>query len=122
MGLLGFWTAIIARGPWTLATLGLAYAAFAYHWSVLQWVYHLRTPIDVVEGAYNLRVPAPVRRAWLNFNCNLTHHRRPELPWQELHAATDPTQTQPLWYRYLLMWLPPTRFPDDLSSLEKTCV
>lgn len=118
--LLVFWGVVLLWGPWSLATILVSYAAFAYHWSVLQWIYHLRTPIHVIEGAYNLRLPSPIRLAWLNFNCNLTHHRRPELPWQELHAATDLAETQPLWYRYLWMWAPPTRFPDDLSSLDKT--
>ena len=118
--LLGFWGVILVVGPWSLVTLAVAYAAFAYHWSVLQWIYHLRTPIHVVEGAYNLRLPPPVGLMWLNFNCNLTHHRLPALPWQELPAHTDWAETQPLWWRYLLMWLPPRRFPDEFSSLEKT--
>lgn len=118
--LLSFWGLVGLWGPWSLLTLVLAYGAFAYHWSVLQWIYHLRTPIDVVEGAYNLRLPPPVGLLWLNFNCNLTHHRRPELPWQELPAHTDRSETRPLWYMYLRMWLPPTRFPDELSSLDKT--
>ena len=119
LGLLGFWGVLLAVGPWSFLTLALAYGAFAYHWSVLQWVYHLRTPLDVVEGAYNLRLPAPIRLAWLNFNYNLTHHRRPELPWQELPAHTDLGETQPLWYRYVLMWLPPIPLPDDPSVLDK---
>lgn len=120
VGLALFWGAVLAVGPWRWSTLALAYAAFAYHWSVLQWVYHLRTPIDVVEGAYNLRLPAPIRLGWLNFNYNLTHHRRPELPWQELPEHTDLAETQPLWWRYLLMWLPPTPYPSDTTYLRKT--
>ncbi|MEZ4320876.1 MAG: fatty acid desaturase [Myxococcota bacterium] len=118
--LAGFWGLVLAFGPWSWGTLALAYAAFAYHWSVLQWIYHLRTPIHVIEGAYNLRIPTPMRVLWLNFNCNLTHHRRPDLPWQELYRHTNLEETRPLWFQYLLMWLPPRRFPDDLSSLEKT--
>jgi fatty acid desaturase len=79
----------------------------------LQWVYHLRTPIDVVEGAYNLRVPPPFRQLMLNFNCNLTHHRRPHLPWQALYDETDQSETQPIWYRWLLVLVPPEPFPDE---------
>jgi len=112
-----FWAGLLLYGPWSATTLGLAYGAFAVSWSSLQWVYHLRTPIDVVEGAYNLRVPMPVRRLILNFNCNLTHHRRPHLPWQALYAATDQRETQPMWYRWLMVLLPPEPFPDEPAQL-----
>lgn len=120
--LAAFWVPLVALGPWAPTTLLVAYASFAFSWSSLQWVYHLRTPLHVVEGAYNLRLPTPLRWLFLNFNMNLTHHRRPYLPWQELHAASDPRETQPLWYRWLLMFKPPMRFPEraeDLAFLEK---
>lgn len=122
VGLAAFWGPVIVWGPWSVGTLGLAYLAFAFSWSSLQWVYHLRTPLHVVEGAYNLRLPTPIRWLFLNFNMNLTHHRRPYLPWQELYAVTDQRETQPLWYRWLLMFKPPMRFPkraEDLAFLEK---
>lgn len=102
-----------------LETLLMAFAAFAFTWSSLQWVYHLRTPLDPIEGAYNLRSLAPVRWLFLNFNYNLTHHRHPELHWQELHEKTDLRETQPSWYRYLMVFLPPVPLPQDLSVLEK---
>ena len=120
LGLAVFWGALLAFGPWRGSTIALAYAAFAYHWSVLQWVYHVHTPFDVVEGAYNLRLPAPLQAVWLNFNHNLTHHRRPDLPWQELPSHTELRETQPLWWRHLRMWLPPTRYPAEPPDLTKT--
>ncbi len=104
---------------WRLSTLAIAYSAFAFSWSSLQWVYHLRTPLDPVEGAYNLRSWRPVRWLFLNFNYNLTHHRHPELHWQELHQQTNLKETQPSWYRYLLIFLPPEPLPTDLTKLEK---
>jgi len=113
------WGGLLGYGPWHWQTLITAYAAFAFSWSSLQWVYHLHTPIHVVEGAYNLRLPMPVRILFLNFNYNLTHHRQPSLPWQELRANSDPRQTQPLWYRYMRVFLPPMPFPEDLTRLEK---
>lgn len=119
LGSLAFWTAVIAWGPWRLSTLAIAYGAFAFSWSSLQWIYHMHTPVHVVEGAYNLRAPGPVRALFLNFNYNLTHHRNPWLPWQELYRQSNPEETQPLWYRYLLVFRPPVPFPDDLSVLEK---
>ena len=74
---LAFWGGLLWLGPWHWQTIAVAYAAFAFTWSSLQWVYHLHTPVHVVEGAYNLRAPWLVRVLFLNFNYNLTHHRRP---------------------------------------------
>jgi fatty acid desaturase len=110
---------LFLAGPWRPSTLLLAYGGFAFTWSSLQWVYHLHTPLHVVEGAYNLRLPLPLRALFLNFNCNLTHHRSPATPWQELHRDSDPRETQPLWYRYLLVFRPPVPFPSEFSGLEK---
>jgi len=104
---------------WQLHNVAVAYAAFAFSWSSLQWVYHLRTPLDPIEGAYNLRSLAPIRWLFLNFNYNLTHHRHPELHWQELHRQTNIQETQPSWYRYLLVFLPPEPLPEDFRTLEK---
>ncbi|MEP6692516.1 MAG: fatty acid desaturase, partial [Gemmatimonadaceae bacterium] len=81
--LLAIWGGIIWRGPWHWHTLLFAYTAFAFSWSSLQWIYHLYTPIHVIEGAYNVRAPWIVRLLFLNFNYNLTHHRHPAMPWQE---------------------------------------
>ena len=119
IGSVAFWVGLLWLGPWRWQTLAIAYAAFAFSWSSLQWVYHLHTPVHVVEGAYNLRAPLLVRILFLNFNYNLTHHRRPSLPWQELYSHSDQKETQPLWYRYLLTFRPPVRLPKDLSVLAK---
>ena len=113
------WGSLVCFGPWHWETLAIAYAAFAFTWSSLQWVYHLNTPIHVIEGAYNLRLPLVMRLLFLNFNCNLTHHRDPSMPWQELFANSNQKETQPLWYRYLRVFYPPMPFPNDLSVLEK---
>lgn len=114
-----FWVAAILLFDWRWSTLLTAYAAFALSWSWLQWVYHVRSPIDVIEGAYNLRVATPVRWLFLNFNYNLTHHRDSSWHWQELHAVSDPAETQPLWYRTINMVFPPQRLPDDVTSIKK---
>jgi fatty acid desaturase len=119
LALIIFWGSLFYFGPFRWQTLLLCYGSFALSWSSLQWVYHLNTPLHVVEGAYNLRAPILVRWLFLNFNYNLTHHRRPYLPWQELPMATNLQETQPLWYRWLLILKWPIRFPDDLSFLEK---
>jgi len=113
------WAVMLRYGPWHWQTLAIAYGAFAFSWSSLQWVYHLWTPLHVIEGAYNLRAPWIVRVLFLNFNYNLTHHRHPSIPWQELYRRSDPKETQPLWYRYARVVLPPVPFPSDQSILEK---
>lgn len=105
---------------WTWHVVLIAYIAFGFSWSSLQWVYHMRTPIDVVEGAYNLRAPRVVRWAFLNFNYNLTHHRHPSMHWQHMHAASNLKETRPLWYGWLQLFSPPQRMPEDVSSLDKT--
>ena len=100
--------------------LAVAYAAFAFSWSSLQWVYHMRTPLDTIEGAYDLRAPRLVRWLFLNFNYNLSHHRAPYEPWQRMHAMVDQRETQPLWYRYLLVFKAPEPMPADPSTIRKT--
>lgn len=119
LGALAVWAAVLWATHWSFATLALCYGAFAFTWSSLQWVYHINTPLDNVEGAYNLRLPTPVRWLFLNFNYNLTHHRDPHRPWQELYATSDQRETQPLVYRWVRMFKPPAPRPDDLSYLEK---
>ncbi len=114
------WLGIGALLGWSAWVVAIAYAAFAFSWSSLQWIYHMRTPLDVVEGTYNLRAPRLVRWLFLNFNYNLTHHRQPALRWQQMHAASDPRETRPLWWGWLGIFLPPRRLPADLSQLDKT--
>lgn len=121
LALAGFWGALLRWGPWSGGAIALCYGAFAVSWSSLQWVYHLRTPLHPVEGAYNLRAPWLVRMLFLNFNYNLTHHRRPALAWQELPAQTDLRESQPLWHRWIRIPLqPPAPYPDDPAALART--
>ncbi len=102
-----------------LAYVLLFYAAFAFSWSSLQWIYHVRTPLDVVEGTYNLRAPFLVRALFLNFNYNLTHHRDPGLRWQYMHDVTNLRETRPLWFSWLAILKPPAPMPKD-RVIEKS--
>jgi len=113
------WTAAFVLLGWDWRVVAVLYAAFAFSWSSLQWVYHMRTPLDRIEGAYDLRAPAVVRLLFLNFNYNLAHHRQPNLPWQAMHGVVDPRETQPLWYRYLLVFRCPEPLPSDVGALRK---
>lgn len=114
------WLSVGTVLGWKGHVVLLTYIAFAFSWSSLQWVYHMRTPLDVVEGAYNMRAPRLVRWAFLNFNYNLTHHRQSQLHWQQMHRASNLKETRPLWFGWLQVFLPPQRLPDDLTQLAKT--
>jgi fatty acid desaturase len=114
-----WWALCIWLFAWDWRVLLAAYASFAFSYSSLQWIYHMRTPLDRVEGAYDLRLPAPLRWLFLSFNYNLSHHRYPRAAWQELHARVDPRQTQPLWRRYVGVFRPPEPFPADPARLTK---
>ncbi|WP_374654854.1 fatty acid desaturase [Dongia sp.] len=52
--------------------------------SFLDNVYHFRTPLDRVDYAYNLSLPAPLQLLFLNMNMHRVHHRRMQLPWWQL--------------------------------------
>lgn len=104
---------------WDWKTLLICYGVLAFTWSSLQYVYHMRTPLDVIEGTYNLRLPTPIRWLFLNFNYNLTHHRDLNLPWQNLYKLSNQKETQPLWYRYFMVFKPPEPFPEDVSKYDK---
>jgi fatty acid desaturase len=115
----GWWVGCSWLFGWRAGVLASAYAAFAFSYSSLQWIYHMRTPLDRVEGAYDLRLPTPMRWLFLSFNYNLAHHRWPRVHWQELHARVDPRETQPLWRRYLGVFRPPQPLPQRPSQLTK---
>ena len=113
------WTAAFVLLDWDWRVVAVLYAAFAFSWSSLQWVYHMRTPLDRIEGAYDLRAPAVVRLLFLNFNYNLAHHRQPNRRGRRCTGVVDPRETQPLWYRYLLVFKCPEPLPRDVGALRK---
>jgi fatty acid desaturase len=88
----------------------VCYAAFALHWSSLQYADHAWSPLDVKEGAWNLRVPLLYRWVFLNYHLHLVHHRHPRLPWIHLPDHVDPSEPQPSFLAiYLRMWGGPRR-------------
>ena len=114
-----WWALCVFAFGWDWRVLLALYACFAFSYSSLQWIYHMRTPLDRIEGAYDLRLPTPVRWLFLNFNYNLSHHRSPRAPWQHLHRLADRRETQPLWRRYVGVFRAPEPFPDDPRRLAK---
>lgn len=73
-------------GPlWWMVAAALLGRAFLI--SFFDNAYHYGTPLDDVLYSYNLRLPAPLAAAMLNFNLHAVHHRRPALPWSHLKGA-----------------------------------
>ncbi len=101
----------------------LCYAAFALHWSVLQYADHAWSARDVRDGAWNLHVLPPFRWIALNYHYHLAHHQHPEAPWRELPQLVDGNQPQPSFWRvYFSLWkgvrpAPAMGAPADLAYL-----
>ena len=127
------WLEIAAGFAWQVALwllLDLRWEAwllchwlFAMHWSALQYVDHAWSARDVIHGAWDLSVPAPVRWLALNYHYHLAHHRHPTACWTELpHLATSEGQPS-FWQVYLSLWrngvqpAPPMGAPADRSLL-----
>jgi fatty acid desaturase len=96
----------------TLAGWACCYAAFAVNWSALQYADHAWSPLDVRDGAWDLRVNPLVRALFLNYHYHLAHHRHPKVPWIHLPRFVDPSRPRPAFLRiYLEMWRGPRVLP-----------
>jgi fatty acid desaturase len=96
----------------SLAGWAVCYAAFAVHWSGLQYADHAFSPLNAQDGAWNLRANVISRSLFLNYHHHLAHHRHPNTPWLYLGRYVDPAEPQPsflgIWLR---MWRGPRRLP-----------
>lgn len=92
----------------------LCYAAFAVNWSSLQYADHAWSPLDVLEGAWNLRVNRVVRWLFLNYHHHKAHHQHPDVPWMHLGECVDPKEPRPSFLSvYLSMWRGPRPLPES---------
>ena len=95
-----------------LAGWALCYAAFAVHWSGLQYADHAFSSLDPHDGAWNLRANPVSRLLFLNYHLHLAHHRHPHTPWLYLAQHVDPREPQPSFLAvWLSMWRGPRRLP-----------
>ena len=88
----------------------ICYFAFAFSWSSQQYIYHVRSPRHLVEGAFNLKLWRPLELLYLNFNYHLSHHRAVSVPWIHMRRWTlehAQAPTQRYFATYLRMWRPP---------------
>jgi fatty acid desaturase len=90
------------------------YIAFGINWSALQYADHAFSKLDVVEGAWDLRVHPVVQAVFLNYHLHLAHHRQPTLPWIYLPRYVDSRRQRPRFLSmYARMWLGPRRAPGE---------
>ncbi|MGE5453414.1 MAG: fatty acid desaturase [Acidobacteriota bacterium] len=97
---------------WTLLGLNwhavaICYAAFAFSWSSQQYIYHVRTPRHLIEGAFDLKLWRPMQWLYLNFNFHLGHHRAPNVPWLYMADIAQAQPTQGYLMTYMKLWRPP---------------
>lgn len=92
----------------------LCYAAFAVHWSGLQYADHAFSPLDPHDGAWNLRANPLSRALFLNYHHHLAHHRHPTTPWLYLGQHVDDSSPRPSFLSiWLAMWRGPRRLPSS---------
>jgi fatty acid desaturase len=108
---------------WTLLSLDLkgwliCYAAFAFNWSSLQYADHAFSPLDVKNGAWNLRTHPWVRALLLNYPLHRAHHQHPQASWVHLPRLVDPEEEpQPSYLEnWLRMWKGPRRLPETVDE------
>ncbi|MAT71761.1 MAG: hypothetical protein CMJ58_19815 [Planctomycetaceae bacterium] len=97
-----------------LMSYAIVYFGFGFTWSAMQYVHHFGAERDVLAGARNLWVLAPLDAAWLHHNWHLTHHKQPTIPWvylPSLGRTQDPRREFLPWH-YLRMWRGP-RHTDE---------
>jgi len=115
LGTIGFQFLIFQILHLTATGWLLCYLAFALQWSALQYADHAFTPLDVVEGAWDLRVHPWVQAIFLNYHLHLAHHRHPTLPWVHLPRYVDHSKPRPRFLaQYARMWLGPRPQPGVL--------
>jgi fatty acid desaturase len=94
-----WWALDLAWQGWLLA-----HGLFAMHWSALQYVDHAWSARDVIEGAWDLKVAAPIRWLALNYHYHLAHHRHPGVPWTELPELATRDGQPTFWQVYWSLW------------------
>jgi len=96
------------------------YGAAAFWWSSIQYLQHAFSPLDRVEGAFNLRAPRWYSWLVLHYQLHLNHHRAPHVPWLHLPAMSARNDDGPSYAgQWLRLWRGPVHV-SALSSLTAT--
>jgi fatty acid desaturase len=108
----GFQALLFVALDLNLAGWALCYAAFAVHWSGLQYADHAFSSLDPHDGAWNLRANPVSRLLFLNYHLHLAHHRHPNTPWPYLGQHVEHGEPRPSFLAvWLSMWRGPRRLP-----------
>jgi fatty acid desaturase len=99
------------------STWVLLYGMFAVCWSSQNYLGHAGSPLDVQEGAHNLRAN-PVFEKWLlHFNWHLAHHQHPDVPWLYLPQFDDSRRERPGYLRsFVKFWAGPRPAPKGKEA------
>ena len=101
--------------PWRYAIM---YFGFGFTWSAMQYVHHYGTERDVIKGARNLFLWAPLDCLLLNHNWHQTHHAHPTVPWVYLPGLgrQENPNRRFLPFAYLRMWRGPRRATEHVEN------
>lgn len=96
----------------------IVYSGFGFTWSAMQYVHHFGTERDVLKGARNLWIFAPLDLLWLNHNWHLTHHAHPTIPWPHLPdvGRREFPEREFLLPHYFRMWRGPRRSTERVEN------
>jgi fatty acid desaturase len=99
------------------------YWAFGLNWSSLQYTDHAWSTRDVQEGAWNLRFWPITQAIFLNYNLHLAHHRRPDVPWNQLPNFVRAEDLNPsFWSIYCSLWGGARPAPRETSTAASTAL
>lgn len=87
--------------------------------SLMDNVYHYRTPLNVTASGHNLSAPGFLAFGLLNFNLHRVHHTNPSVPWAMLpfFSSAIPTNMTAAYF-----WLSSTSFWDLFLKISWTFV
>jgi fatty acid desaturase len=86
----------------------LCYWIFGMNWGGLQYADHAWSERDIRNGAWNLKVWAPIQAIYLNYHLHRVHHQYPHLPWTMLPKYENKKEPKPSYLGiYFEMWKGP---------------
>jgi len=114
LGVFAFHGALVITLGLHWSTWVLLYGMFGVCWSSQNYLGHAGAPLDVQEGAHNLRANPVFEKLLLHFNWHLAHHQNPEIPWLYLPQFNDPRRKRPGYLQsYIKFWAGPRPAPRE---------